>query len=198
MLNLLILVIIRVVVFTSLSMHIENRSTEVDYVVSGYDQQKYVVRNLPDKEHAAHLLSLIKTQLIKLVEHLTRTYPKDPRVKRLQENFDPDRISEASPTGTYTSYSVNKGEKIVFCLRQRDQHENLLDLNTMIFVAIHEIAHIMTESVGHTPEFWENMKFVLNVAMSNDLQIYQYHPYHERPQSYCGTVISDTPLKIKS
>ena len=30
-----------------------------------------------------------------------------------------------------------------------------------MFVAIHELAHIMTESVGHEPEFWDNMGFLL-------------------------------------
>jgi len=66
----------------------------------------------------------------------------------------------------------------------------------MIFVAIHEIAHIMTESVGHTDEFWENMRFLLAIAMSDDLQIYHYQPYHVEPKAYCGTMISDTPLKL--
>jgi hypothetical protein len=64
----------------------------------------------------------------------------------------------------------------------------------MIFVAIHELAHIMTQSMGHTPEFWNNMKFLLQIA-TTDLQIYVYQPYHQKPQPYCGIVITDTPLK---
>lgn len=194
MIQLLVLIVIIVIVYVSLKMHLENISSEVDYVISGYDQHSYLVRNLPDKNKAADLLSLIRQRLITLTEYLRRVYPNDPRTQRLLEKFNPDKLSEGGPNGLYTSYSVNKGEKIVFCIRQRDQQEKLLDINTMIFVAIHELAHIMTQSVGHTPEFWNNMKFLLQVA-TTDLKIYAYQPYHQKPQPYCGIVITDTPLK---
>ena len=179
MIQLLVLIVIIVIVYVSLKMHLENISSEVDYVISGYDQHSYLVRNLPDKNKAADLLSLIRQRLITLTEYLRRVYPNDPRTQRLLEKFNPDKLSEGGPNGLYTSYSVNKGEKIVFCIRQRDQQEKLLDINTMIFVAIHELAHIMTQSVGHTPEFWNNMKFLLQVA-TTDLKIYAYQPYHQK------------------
>jgi len=180
----------------STRIYFENQTIDVDYVVSKYDQKRYLVRNLHDKADAAELLSIIREKLVKLISYLKKKYPQDQRVIRLYEKFDPEQLSESAANSGYTSYSVNKGEKLVFCIRQRDEQENLLDLNTMIFVAVHELAHIMTESVGHTREFWENMKFLLSSAMTGDLKIYQYHPYHRQPQAYCGTVISDTPLKL--
>ena len=196
MLSLLILILVIFVIYMSMRFYLDNQSTDIDYVVSRYDQRKYLVRNLHDKSDAAELLSIIRGKLLELVTYLRNNHPQDPRVVRLHEKFNPDQISESSLNSGYTSYSVNKGEKLVFCLRQRDEQENLLDLNTMIFVAIHELAHIMTESIGHTHEFWENMKFLLDIAMTNKLGIYQYEPYHKDPKSYCGTVISDTPLKL--
>ena len=33
--------------------------------------------------------------------------------------------------------------------------------NTILFVVIHELAHVMTEEIGHPPIFWENMKYLL-------------------------------------
>jgi len=180
----------------STRVYFENRSIDVDYVVSKRDQRKYLVRNMRDKEEAAELLSLIREKLLELIYYLKEKYPQDPRVIRLHEKFDPEQLSESATNSGYTSYSVNKGEKLVFCIRHRNEQENLIDVNTMIFVAIHELAHIMTQSVGHTREFWENMKFLLVNAMANDLKIYQYQPYHKQPQSYCGTIISDTPLKL--
>ena len=194
--DLLVLIITIFIVYISVKTFYDNESIEVDYVTSDYDQKQYLVRNLPDKDEAARLLSLIKDRLVKLVTHLKQHYPQDTRIIKLYERFDPDRISESSANNAYTSYSINKGEKIVFCLRQRDNDEHILDLNTMVFVAIHELAHIMTESVGHTQEFWNNMKFLLQIAMSSDVQIYQYQPYHKMPQKYCGTSITDTPLKL--
>jgi len=201
MLQLLILIIIIFVVFFSFKMHMENQSNEVDLVTSKYDQKKYLVRNLPDKEKAAELLSMIRERLTRLVEYLDNKYPTDSRIVQLTEKFNPDHITESSMDSAYTSYSVNKGEKIVFCLRHRDadeteEQENLIDINTMMFVAIHELAHIMTSSIGHNKEFWDNMRFLLDAAMSNDLKIYRYQPFHLAPKPYCGITISDTPLKM--
>lgn len=194
--QLLILIIIIFVIFFSLKIHQEGKSVEVDYVVAQKDSRPYLVRNLPDKEKAAGLMAEIRNNLLKLINHLKKQFPKDPRVNRLEEKFNPDNMSESSPDSTYTSYSVNKGEKLVFCLRQKDATQRLIDLNTMMFVAIHELAHIMTHSVGHTKEFWNNMRFLLDIAMSKDVGVYSYQPYHRQPQSYCGITISDTPLKI--
>jgi predicted metal-dependent hydrolase len=196
MLQLLILIIVILVVYVTVKIHLDNQSSEVDYVLSDLDHREYLVRNLPDKKVAAEILSTIRGRLEKLVEYLKTNHQDDPRVKRVIEKFDPTQISESSPDSVYTSYSVNKGEKLVFCIRQKGEQQDLLDLNTMTFVAIHELAHIMTESVGHTQEFWDNMKFLLGLAMSDKLRIYNYQPYHQTPQTYCGTVISDTPLKM--
>ena len=194
--ELLIFLIVVFVLLASYKMHYDKKNTEVDIVTSKQDQHDYLVRNLPDKEHAADLLAEIRTRLTKLVTYLKSNYQTDDRIVRLTEKFNPDHISEGSDDSTYTSYSVNKGEKLVFCLRQRDQTDDLLDINTMMFVAIHELAHIMTKSVGHAPEFWSNMRFLLDAAMSNHLQVYSYQPYHRQPQPYCGITISDTPLKL--
>ena len=196
MIHILILIIIVFITYIIVKMHYENHNAEVDYVTTDLDQRSYLVRNLPNKDDAAKLLALIRERLTRLVAHLHVKYPQDKRIGRLLEKFDPDHITESSANSEYTSYSINKGEKIVFCLRQRDEREDLLDINTMMFVAIHELSHIMTESIGHTQEFWDNMKFLLDVAMSNEVQVYRYQPYHTNPQQYCGTMISDTPLKL--
>ena len=82
-------------------------------------------------------------------------------------------------------------EKIIFCIRSKDTHQ-LVDLNTMMFVAIHEMAHIMTISIGHTDEFWNNMRYLLKKAIN--IGIYKRHNYKENPVSYCGTQITDSPL----
>ena len=80
------------------------------------------------------------------------------------DNFNPDNITETDKDSKYTSYSVNKGEKMVFCLRSRDEKNNLVDINTIMFVAIHELAHTMTKSIGHTQEFWDKFRTLLKNA----------------------------------
>ena len=92
----------------------------------------------------------------------------------------------------YVAYSLNKGEELSICIRDKDTEE-FMDNNIIMFVAIHEIAHIMNEETGHTPAFWDNMKFLLQEAIS--LGIYKYTDYSAQPVMYCGMEINATPLK---
>ena len=96
---------------------------------------------------------------------MKQKHPDDPRVKKLVEGFNPKSISETLPTSELTAYSENKGEKIAFCLNTTKEGNKLIDLNTLTFVAFHELSHIMTcTSIGHKQDFWQNFKFVLENA----------------------------------
>ena len=71
--------------------------------------------------------------------------------------------------------------------------EKIHSKNTIMFVALHELAHTMTQSIGHTEEFWDNFRFLLKEAIAKG--IYKYKNYKEEPEAYCGISITDTPLK---
>ncbi len=191
-------------------MYLETRSYEVIYTKSKIDNREYLVRNLKDKQQAADLLAKVRAKLIKIVDHVKvvndkqlKQYSSSEEKARLTETkeafdrlvgrFQPDNISESTPNNKYTSYSVNKGQKIVFCLRAKSKDEALVEENVIMFVAIHELAHIMTKSVGHTEEFWDSFRILLRVAI--ELKLYKNHDYGTAPVDYCGTKITDTPLK---
>lgn len=167
-------------------------SNEVEYVTSTVDQQSYLVRSLPDKQEAADLIARIRGKLEQFVDHLKKNFSDDVRVERIQENFRSDKISEGSESTKYTSYSINKGEKIVLCIRSKDEQKKLVDLNTMMFVVLHELAHIATKSIGHTPEFWENFKWILKESVNTG--IYKSQDFNNKPVEYCGIQITDNPL----
>lgn len=173
--------------------HLEHLSNEVIYVKSNVDNNEYLVRNLNDKNEAANILAMLRMKLEKICEVMKKKYPSDESVLRMNQKFNADNITESGKSNQYTSYSVNKGEKIVFCIRQKDENESLVDENTLTFVAIHELAHIMTKSVGHTPEFWSNFKRLLKEAVENKL--YQKENYSSNPKEYCGIKVSDSPLE---
>jgi hypothetical protein len=162
-------------------------------VRSTVDGREYVVRDLPDKQRAANLLASLRMRLATLMDNLTQSYPSKPQVQRLVQNFraDPDRFLESTPDAEHTSYSVNKGEKIHLCLRQRDGTEQLVDENVMVFVALHEMAHCITKSVGHEPEFWNNFGWLLREAESRNL--YTPTNFKAQPVTYCGVQITDAP-----
>jgi predicted metal-dependent hydrolase len=113
-------------------------------------------------------------------------------IERLIKNFNSDAFSETTPDSKYTSYSVNKGEKINFCVRSKTD-DTLVKENIMTFVSIHEMGHLMTKSIGHDPEFWQNMRLLLKISIDNGL--YKNVDFNKKPEPYCGITISDTPLK---
>ena len=67
----------------------------------------------------ADMLVKLNKKIKKLLNHMKKLDPDNEDIKRLVDNYSVENISEYED-GNYTSYSVNKGEKIVFCLRQRD------------------------------------------------------------------------------
>ena len=178
----------------------DGQNSEVKYVISTFDNQRYLVQNRDDALEAANLLAQTKRSLVGLCDQLKGKWngsdEKSKGVNRLLKKFNPDSLSETGKGSKYTSYSVNKGEKIVLCLRSRDEKDTLVDPNTLMFVALHELAHVMTKSVGHTTEFWSNFKFLLQHAI--ELGIYRGIDYGKNPQPYCGIVVTDTPLTDKS
>lgn len=163
-------------------------------VRSNFDGRVYMVRDLPDKQAAADLLSKVRLRLEQLCEVVQRKFPDKPQVKRMLANFraDPDRFLEATPDAKHTSYNVNKGETIHLCLRQRNgADESLVNENVMIFVGIHELAHTITRSVGHEPEFWNNFGWLLREAEAAGL--YTHTDFRAQPVAYCGVSITDQP-----
>jgi len=152
------------------------------------------VQDLPDKQDACDRMIIIQKNL----ETLIRKYrddpasAADPRVKVLIQRFNPNNMCENDLDADSTSYSENKGEKIVVCLRDKAPPHKLVDVNTVMFVVLHEMAHLMTTTVGHTPEFWTNFKKILQDAVG--CGIYQATNYAHSPVSYCGMQITDSPI----
>lgn len=171
-------------------MYLMNHYGEVEYVKSSTDQREYLVRNLDDKQEAANLLADITKDLKTLVNHMMAKFPNNKDVVQLYNNFNPASISEGSVDSGYTSYSVNKGEKIIICIRQKNQ--TFVEKNTILYVAIHELGHLMTPEIGHTASFWKNFKFLLNEAVS--IGIYKKTDYAEAPEDYCGIKITNSVI----
>jgi len=181
------------VVTIAVLMYYTNKNNEIIYVKSPKTQIEYLVQNRPDKEKAAELIDSVGNKLDKFVDSLVEKYPEDDRCQRLRSGFDPKKITEAAADGKYTSYTINKGEKMILCVRSRDDKEELIDNNTLTFVTLHELSHIMSKSIGHEDqEFWNNFKFLLDEAVKSN--IYKKVDYSKNPKPYCGIKITDSPL----
>jgi predicted metal-dependent hydrolase len=189
LLTIVLVILIFVIIYR---IYITSDTFQLKCIVSEVNGKKYCVREREKIQAAADRLAQVNERLIKLVDYCGKTYPTDERCKRLVKRFKPDKIVEILPTSEYTAYSENKGDKIAFCLDvKKKETTNLIDLNTLTYVAIHELAHVCTVSIGHTPEFWDNYKFLL--VNAEKIKIYTPIDYKKKPQEYCGINITDNP-----
>ena len=189
--NILGYILITVILLLCIKIYLESDTFNLRCIISEVDGNKYCVRERSKITLAADLLATVTQKLQDLVEHVGNKYPDKENVKRLVNNFKPSRIRETLPTSKLTAYSENKGEKIAFCLTTQKNNNDLIDIETLTFVGIHELAHVASVSVGHKEEFWENFKFLLEEAKAAG--IYNPVDYKQNPQEYCGMTISDNP-----
>ena len=154
---------------------------------------KYKVQDRDDKEEAAKRLHRLNFKIIQMINYLSEKDADNEGVKRLKNRYRHDILSELHKGSDNTSYSVNKGEKLVICLRSKDDY-SFQDENTIFFVVLHELAHIMTESIGHNEEFWNNFSYLLKHCI--DIKLYKYQDFNNNPKPYCGIEITDTPYKM--
>lgn len=179
------------IVGISIKIYLESDAFNLKCIVSNVDGNTYCVRERDKIQLVADLLARVTVKLKKLVKYMSEKYPTRSNVKRLKKNFNPRKINETLPTSKFTAYSENKGEKLAFCTTKKKNGTRLIDENTLTFVALHELSHIATKSIGHTTEFWQNFKFILQNA--KDINIYTPENYKESPKNYCGMKITDNP-----
>tara|TARA_A100001015_G_scaffold161175_1_gene179177 strand:+ start:6134 stop:6721 length:588 start_codon:yes stop_codon:yes gene_type:complete len=162
-------------------------------IISPVDNEKYCVRQRKNIDEAVELLSTMNNKLKELVKYVHKKYPNKDAVKRLHERYNPKKVIEISPISQHTAYSENKGEKLAFCLnKERNIHSSMIDINTLVFVGIHELSHIASVTKGHGDEFWDNFKFLLENAV--EAKIYKPVNYNKNNTQYCGMKITDSPI----
>jgi hypothetical protein len=173
----------------------EMGKNDVVFTKNQVNGNEYLVRNLPDKNQASMLLAQIHSNINKLTDYLYKNINnyKDHKkyIINLYERTRYLILKENVPNSSYTTYTLNKGEEMVCCLRSK-KNGKLHDLNLLMFVAIHELAHIGCPEQGHTALFINIFTFFLKVAI--DIKIYNYQDYHTIPTEYCGMELNETPV----
>jgi len=163
--------------------------SNIETIVSNVDNRNYDVQIKTDAQDAADLIAKVREKLILLVDHMYKTFPNDSKVKQLKKNFNPDVIKEGIDNPSYTSYTINKGQEIILCLRTNGQ---LVDINVLTFVCIHELSHIGNETVGHDDAFWQFFKELLTEAIN--IGVYTKYDYRSNPVDYCNIKITSSPM----
>jgi len=155
--------------------------------VSSIDNRPYYFRKLDDSDKAADLLATINIKILKLINNLDKN---NGIFIPLIEGYIPENLRETYFNDDYKAYSVNKGTQLAICIRNKDN--TFIPINTIFFVVVHELAHIMTNEYGHTDLFWKNMNILLKESIKNN--IYDPVDYNQFPVNYCEMEINSTPL----
>jgi predicted metal-dependent hydrolase len=192
--NLIESVIFCIILFIILYFSITYYNNRNHTYVKADDGNEYRVQNTEDNKESANLLADAITRVKTLLDHLKKSESQDIRTKTLLSRFNPDNITENDPQemkSGVTSYTVNKGEKIVVCLRQ--QNNNFVEINTLMYVIIHELAHICDiTSEQHDEKFWNNFEWLLEHSVN--IGIYNYIDYSKDQEPYCGMNITSNVL----
>lgn len=174
---------------------------DMTYVKSEVDDNHYLVRNTNDKYEAANMLGKIRSNIINLSDYLEENKDNDEYsdyqkyIDRLHNRVRSITLIESTQDSAYTSYSVNKGEQIVFCLRTKRTGNYLHDLNLVMYVVLHEISHVASpdyepEHNNHGPIFRKVFAFLTNESVK--LEIYKKIDFGNDPTEYCGMTITDS------
>lgn len=136
---------------------------------------------------AANKLAKIDNFIEKLTKHLLEDN-KDHIM--IQKNLKKKLIIKELPKNSrHVAYIVNK-TKLHICLRNKND-KFINKYNRIYFVVMHELAHKITKSIGHTEEFWANFKLIIKTAIK--YKLYKYRNYFNDPVKYCGININSSP-----
>jgi hypothetical protein len=170
---------------------IERNELFIEYRNSKLNNKKYGIQEEFNKsDEAVELLAKLHNHMNDFVSDLDKNYPNDERVIRLVKGFRRANIEEA-PNDDGSSYTINKGDLVALCLRHKKDDHKFHDYNTLLFVIIHEMAHIASISEGHNSEFITNFKWLLTEAKTFG----HYEPinYQKSPITYCGVKVTNNP-----
>lgn len=179
-----LLILVMVIV---LLVYVQQSYGNTEIIKSTVDQKEYLVQKTDDRQAAADYIAKVASSLSQVVDHMYTKFPLSVDVQRLQKNFDSKLISEGNIESGYTSFSINK-QKIVLCIRQTDKQ--FVDYNTMIYVSLHELCHLMTKELDHPPQFWKNFKIILEEAIL--IGVYKKTDFNASPSAYCGITINNS------
>ena len=153
-----------------------------------------VLKSFTDREIAADLIEEINRRNKTLINFLfenRNSFPSDIKngITLLKKRYREQNIKEVSPNNKehLTAYMEGKGRIYGLCLRKKDG--DFVDINTLMFVNLHELAHLMIKDFRphHDDEFYKKYKFLINVSIK--LGIYKDHDYERYPREYCGLII---------
>lgn len=161
--------------------------------VSKYDGNNYGIRKVGStetKQTAADYLAKVSENVDILVDYMyINELPDQETANRLYSRWKSCELKETPSSEKSAAYTLNKSTEIRLCIRSNDG--KFEDINTSMFVILHELAHVMSIGFGHGEEFKQNFSYIVNIA--SNIGVYFPEKFHENPKTYCGVEINTTP-----
>ena len=181
--------------FILLYLYFNYSYVDMTYIKSTINGNYYLVRNNKDKQHASNMLAKIFLKIKELSQYLYNNVDKYDEYKEyiymLHNKVDNIILIESTASSEHTSYSVNKGERIIFCLRTKNVSNDLHDLNLIMYVVLHELSHVACPIYdNHGPLFRKIFAFFVKNAI--DIGLYTKIDFNGYPVEYCGMSIHDS------
>lgn len=174
----LVLVVILVVVIVLLMKKMDNkelsrRKLRMEFYRTSDFRDEYLVQSVGSEDDCVGVSDYIQKLVLKADKIVTK-FDNDLLTEKwelLKKN--PEGITETLVGDKLHGYTVNKGE----CIRIRvrgmtsgGEDSIFLDESEVLYVLIHELAHIITDSYGHTEEFKDNFRKLLKCAKEMGLK----------------------------
>jgi len=132
-------------------------------------------------------LARVSDRVDKLVKYMSdKKLPNEEVSKRLTSRWENCVLKETASNERTAAYTVNKGQELRLCVRGAGN--KLENINTSMFVIIHELAHLMSNSYGHGQEFKDNFNYIVHLASS--IGVYKPQDFASKPVNYCGNVVT--------
>lgn len=173
------------IVFLTFDNHVETLGKCMKY---------FKVLNKEDAEKASDVLCELDSRIIKFIKYIKQKYVNDKKMQekigRLESNYHSSDLHESEAE----TFTINKGEKIMLCIRNPHTGK-FFSINTLMFVVLHEITHMMLRDYhtgDHPMEYWKLNDIVLRDA--EEAGVYQNIDYRYHPVEYCnGIIINNNP-----
>jgi hypothetical protein len=158
--------------------------------ITAVDGKNYKVRTDGLSDESANRLATLVGKVNGIIKYMIDNDLPTPEIAhRLQYRWRKCEVRETASGEDSAAYTVNKGEEMRVCLKNdKGEFENE---NTMMFVVLHELGHMMSVSYGHNDEFKDNFQAITEIA--SKLGYYTPEDFGSNPVNYCGTTITSTP-----
>jgi len=192
------------IIIMSAVLILEHSDGEEEYIAVKRGKNEWKVIELPNHAQSVDMLEEVNRRTFVYIDYVEEKYggtdlnPDEQLIKTymdaLLDNYNPEEIYETDPRDSeYTSYTVDKGRRMHLCLRSKNAPYDHIDVNTMMFVKLHEMAHVANyDGIQHTERFWVLFRRMLEDAA--DAGVYRPHNYDWYPVDYCGMIINYQPM----